>query len=254
MTLSDLLDELGRNMLRDRSDLMSGPDDQLWPDAQLVGYINEAENLLARKGMVIRDGTTPKVTEFALVSGVNQYTLNSSVVAVISVKFPDDVGDLVRAGHSAFNTYQHPDPLYWDPAQISIMPPGKPLAFSTDEQLDTKSGKTGVVNLRVYPEPNDAYDGELLKMRVVRRPLKPLTLDNLDASPEVPEEYHLGLLDWAAYRALRNIDSDAGSVEKAEKYKTEFNEMVEQARVDALRKMFAPLQWGFGRGGFSWVA
>lgn len=254
MTLQDLLDELAKGMLRDRSDMMSGPEDQLWPDEQLVKYINEAEGILARKGLVIRDASTSAVVEVALADGVAQYTLHPSVIAVISAKFPTDVGDLARAGHSALNSFQHPDPLFFDPSHLSVLPPGKPLAFATDEQLDAASGKTGVVSMRVYPVPNADYDGSLINLRVVRKPLKALTMDDLEASPEVPEEYHLGLLDWAAYRALRNIDSDAGAVEKADKYKTEFEAMVAQARTDALRKLFAPLQWGFGRNGFSWVA
>lgn len=254
MTLQDLLDELARDMLRDRSDLMSGPDDYLWSDEQLTRYINEAESILARKGLVLRDASTASVVEVALATGVTQYTLHHSVIAVISAKFPTDVGDLARAGHAALNSFQHPDPLYFDPAQLSVLPPGKPLAFSTDEQLDAISGKTGVVSMRVYPEPNADYDGDIINLRVVRKPLKVLTVDDLEASPEVPEEYHLGLLDWAAYRALRNIDSDAGAVDKADKYKEAFDAMVAQARTDTLRKLFAPLQWGFGRNGFTWVA
>ena len=252
MTLRDLLDELANNILRDRSDMMSGPEDQLWPDDVLVKYINEAESLLARKGLVIRDASTTAVADVPLVAGTSQYTLHPSVVAVISAKIDGDVGDLARAGHSVFGAFQHPDPLFFDPSQLSILQPGKPMAFSTDEQLDVVSGKSGVVSLRAYPEPTADYDGEIIKLRVVRKPLVALTVSDLDASPEVPEDYHLGLLDWAAYRALRNLDSDAGAVEKADKYKKEFDDMVEQARTDTLRKLFAPLQWGFGRNGFSW--
>ena len=70
-------------------------------------------------------------------------------------------------------------------------------------------------------------------------------------APEVPEDYHLGLLDWAAYRALRNVDSDADAIAAADKYKDAFMDMVEQARTDTLRKTFAPLQWGFGRNAFT---
>lgn len=254
MTLQDLLDELAGNILRDRSDMLSGPTDQLWSDDVLVKYINEAEGMLARKGLVIRDAATPTVVEVPLATGVIQYTLHPSVVAVISAKIVGDVGDLARAGHSALNSFQHPDPLFFDPSQLSILQPGKPMAFSTDEQLDVASGKSGVMSLRAYPEPTADYNGTIIKLRVVRKPLKPLTLDDLEASPEVPEDYHLGLLDWAAYRALRNLDSDAGALEKADRYKKEFEDMVAQARTDALRKLFAPLQWGFGRNGFSWVS
>ena len=252
MTLQDLLDELGDSILRDRSDMMSGPEDQLWPDATLVKYINEAEGILARKGLVIRDASTPAVVEVPLVAGVTQYTLHASVVAVISAKIEGDAGDLARAGHSTLSSTQHPDPLFFDPSQLSILQPGKPLAFSTDEQLDIVSGKSGMVSLRAYPEPSADYEGTKIKLRVVRKPIAALALTALTASPEVPEDYHLGLLDWAAYRALRNLDSDAGAVEKADKYKKAFDDMVEQARNDTLRKLFAPLQWGFGRSGFTW--
>jgi hypothetical protein len=253
MTGQDLLDELARGMLRDRSDIMSGPDDQLWPDTQLLGYINEAESILARKGLVIRDATTAGVVDVVLADGVTQYTLHPSVVAVISAKFSTDAGDLTRAGHSAFTMYQAPDPLFFDPAQISVLPPGKPLAFSTDEQFDAVSGKTGVVSLRVYPAPDATYAGATIKLRVVRKPLVPLSVTDLTLSPEVPEDYHLGMLDWAAYRALRNIDSDAGSLEKAEAYRAAFEEMVKQARNDTMRKMFTPQQWGFARNGYNWI-
>lgn len=252
MTLQDLLDELAKGMLRDRSDLMSGPADYMWSDETLVGYINEAESLLARKGLVIRDASTPAVVEFTLQTGITQYTLHPSVVAVISAKIVGDTGDLSRSGHSAFSSYQTPDTLYFDPNDLGTLTPGKPLAFSTDEQLDIASGKSGLVSMRMYPEPTADYHNTVVQLRVVRKPINTLSVDDLNASPEVPEDYHLGLLDWAAYRALRNIDSDVGAVDKANAYKTEFNEMVMQARRDSLRKLFTPLQWGFGRSGFTW--
>lgn len=254
MTTQELLDELANNILRDRSDLMSGPGDYLWSDATLLGYINEAQQILARKGLVLRDATTPSITQVVLATGVTQYKLHPSILAVISAKNAGDTGDLARAGHSAFSVIQHPDPLFFDPAQISTLSPGKPLAYSMDEELDTTAGQSSVASMRVYPEPSADYNGAVVQLRVVRRPLNALSLDALDATPEVSEDYHLGLLDWAAYRALRNIDSDAGGVNKADTFKSAFDDMVSQARTDALRKLFAPVQWGFGRSGFTWVA
>jgi hypothetical protein len=48
MELSDLLDELRNNILYDRSDSVSGDPDQLWSDATLVRYINEAQRRFAK--------------------------------------------------------------------------------------------------------------------------------------------------------------------------------------------------------------
>jgi hypothetical protein len=252
MTLQDLLDELAQNILRDRSTIVSGPEDYLWSDATLIRYIDEAQNILARKGLVLRDATTPDVTEVALSDGESQYTLHPSIIAVISAKIAGDKGDLARTGHSALSLVQRPDPHFFDPEYISTLPPGKPLAFATDEQIDSASGKSGIVSLRTYPEPNADYDNVVLQLRVVRKPLRRLTEDDLSAEPEVPEDYHLALLDWAAYRALRNIDTDVGAIDKANTFKNEFEAMVAQARTDAMRKLFAPMHWGFGRNGFAW--
>jgi hypothetical protein len=194
------------------------------------------------------------VTTVTLATGVTNYALDPSIIAVISAKFPDDTGDLKRGGHAAFNTYQMPDPLYWDPAQISNLPPGKPLAFSTDEELQEDDyGSRSVVTMRVYPEPSAAYNAETINLRVVRMPLDTISSANLNYVPEVPEVYHLDLLDWAAYRALRIVDHDAGNPQRAQEFRAAFEENVTRARNEALKKMFTPANWGFGRNGFSYV-
>ncbi|MNX63515.1 hypothetical protein D3C86_945160 [compost metagenome] len=60
-------------------------------------------------------------------------------------------------------------------------------------------------SLGLAPVPTEAAT---LHLQVLRRPLVPLSLNDLDAAPEIPEEYHLDLLEWAAWRALRNHDAD----------------------------------------------
>lgn len=251
MTLQELLDELKKGILRDSSSLISGPADSLWSDEALVRYIDEAQMRMATIGLVLRDASTPAVTQVKLATGVAGYTLHKSVLAVISARYADDARDLIRTGHSALSSYQPPSgSLTFDP-ETSELPPGRPVAWASDEQLDIKSGASGIVHLRIYPEPTVDYT-DTVYLRTIRKPLAPLTLDDLSASPEVPEQYHLGLLDWAAYRALRNIDSDVGNVSGANAFRAPFDDMVEQARRDTLRKLFAPTSWGFGRSGFTW--
>ena len=250
MTTQELLEELTGSILRDRSSIISGPADSMWADAALLRYINEAQMRLATIGLVLRDATTPAVTQVALSAGVAQYTLHPSILAVISAKYGQDTYDLARAGHSLLSAYVAPDTLYFDAAQLTV-DPGKPTAWSSDEQLDIKSGVSGIVSLRLYPAPSSTYV-DTVYLRTIRKPLKVLTLDVPDAAPEVPEQYHLGLLDWAAYRALRNIDSDVGSMSTAAKFRDTFDEMVTQAKRDTLRKIFSPSTWAFGRSGFSW--
>ena len=60
------------------------------------------------------------------------------------------------------------------------------------------------------------------------------------------------MLDWAAYLALRIVDVDAGMPSRANEFRASFEDHVKNARNSAMRKLFAPLQWGFGRNGFTW--
>lgn len=253
MRLSDLLTELRENILHDRSDRVAGSPDYLWSDATLVRYINEAQRRFARKGLVIRDKTTPDVTQVTLQTGVDEYTLHPSVLAVISARLSTDPADLARAGHSAFDTYRQPDPYFFDTSALTSLQPGKPLAYGTDETLglDDNDSVSSVV-LRVYPVPSAAYNNAIIKLRVVRLPVDDLTTNNLNAVPEIPQDHHLEMLDWAAYLALRIVDIDGGAPNRAAEFRASFEAHVKEARDAAMRKLFTPSQWGFGRNGFSW--
>lgn len=261
MNLGELLEELREGILHDRSDLVSGENDYLWPDTRLIRYIDQAQRRFARGGLVIRDGTTPLVTQVTLSAptadpapGQNVYPLDPSVLAVVSAQLVGDTADLARAGHVAFQTYHMPDPYYFNPSQLSTIPAGKPLAFGTDEYITADPyGSMGVVNFRVFPPPINDYNGQIINLRVIRMPLVRLTVNTvLTMVPEVPEEHHMDMLDWAAYLALRKVDIDAGMPERANEFRQSFEAHVLEARKVAMRKMFTPLQWGFGRNGFSW--
>lgn len=254
MTLEELLAELRENILHDRSDRISGQTDRLWSDETLVRYINEAQKRFARMGLVLRDASTPEVTQVTLATGVTTYTLHPSVLAVITAKHAADDGDMTRTGHAALGAYYRPTGVTWDPAQYAALPPGKPVAYSTDEEirLNDEDSTTSLVTLRVYPAPSATYNGSVLNLRVVRLPIEDLTTRDMCAVPEIPAMHHIEMLDWAAYLALRIVDHDLGDPGRAHEFRSLFNEHVTQARKDAMRKMFTPLPWGFGRNGFSW--
>lgn len=254
MKLSELLSELRENILHDRSDRTDGDDDLLWSDATLVRYINEACQRFARQGLVIVDQSSEAST-VTLMAGVTQYAVHPSVLAIRSAKLATDRGDLRRVGHSALDAYRAPDTRFYDPSPYEQLPPGKPLAYTTDEGLGLDDNDSmSTVTLRVYPEPTAEYAGQTILLRVIRLPLEPLTLENLDAVPEIPEGHHLEMLDWAAYLALRIADIDAGDAQRAGQYRQSFEAHVREAKQVAMRKLFAPTGWAFGRNGFSWEA
>jgi hypothetical protein len=255
MKLQDLLTELRENILHDRSDQVSGETDRLWSDATLVRYINEAQRRFARVGMVLRDASTPEVTKVTLVDGQAEYTLHDSVLAVMSVRYETEELDLTRLDHStiAEGRQRAYGTAMYDANQVRLLPPGKPLGFTTDEQVaEDEETRRSAVHLRVYPAPTAEYDGSVLRLRVMRLPLEDLSAARPNAEPEIPSMHHVEMLDWAAYLALRIVDHDAGNPARAHEFRAMFEKSVAMARKEALRKMFAPTVWGFGRNGFSW--
>lgn len=253
MTLGEQLALLREAILNDRSDRVAGSSDYLWSDQTLVTYINEAQRRFAVKGLILRDGTTAEATKVTLVEGQTTYPLHPAVISVMSAKLEDRDAGLNRVGHSLFSAYRPPTDNWIDPAGLAVLPPGTTLAWSTDEAMNDADGDSfSQITLRVYPKPSAAQVGEVIRLRVVRKPLYPLVLTQLSASPEIPEDHHIEMLDWAAYLALRIVDNDAGSPKRAEEFRQSFEDHVVKARALAMRKMFAPMGWGFGRGGFSW--
>ena len=256
MNLGDLLTELRENILHDRSDQVSGASDYFWSDETLVRYINEAHRRFARRARVIRDNRTPQCCQFTLVNGQDSYQLHSSVLSVMSVKMAGDKADIIKAGHSNFDTYRTPDNYYFDPSQLANLPPGKPVAYDTDEtMLEDDRGSMSAINLRIYPVPASPYGGIVGTMRVIRMPLTWFSVSDLTAVPEIPEDHHLNMLDWAGYLALRSPDLDVAGdngLSRAKQLAASFEQHVLDAKAEFERKTFAPLQWGFGRNGFSW--
>lgn len=256
MNLTNLIDELRTNILNDRSDRIEDSEsDYLWTDATLVRYIDEAQRRLAAEGFVIRDGTTALITQVTLVAGQTVYPLHNTVIAVMSARYDVDTYDLRRGGHSIFNNFRQNDEDGWDLAQSASLSPGRPIAFSTDEQVSA-DGDTDdtfqIVNLRVYPAPSTAEAGDVIYLRVCRLPQDRLNVDTPEMSPEVPELHHIPMLDWAASLALRIVDQDGGNATASERFAKKFEMYIKTARRTALRKMHAPVTWGFGKSGWSW--
>lgn len=253
MTLEDLLDELRSGILNDKSDRTAGTSDYLWTDARLVRYINEAQRRFAVQGLVLRDSSTAEVTEVTLVENQQDYVLHEAIISVISAKVSTNTADLQRVGHSMLSMHSPTSDVGYDPSAYTWLPPGAPLAYSTEEGLsDQLTDGWSQVVMRVYPIPDAVAAGTTIKLQVVRKPLEQLSTDDLSAVPEIPEDHHIEMLDWAAYLALRIVDDDAGSPGRAKEFAAAFQSHVTEARKLAMRKLFAPAPWGFGRHGFAW--
>lgn len=251
MTLGEELDELRKNILRDHSDMVSGNADTLWTDDTLIRYIKDGERRFARQALCIRDGTTPAITQIKIKTGVTQYPLDPSVFAVMSARYDTDTFDIQRSGHALVNQFTPPEFLTYDPSTGFNPQPGRPIAFMTDETLILAPNKQ--VTLTIYPAPSADQNGKILYIRTIRYPMTVYSIDNLDAESEIPLDYQLDCLEWAAYRALRHFDADAGAAIPAEKHKEAFDEAIKNAHKELKRTMFASTTFRYGINGFSYT-
>jgi len=250
MNLEALLAELRENVLRDDAKLASGPNDELWTDETLVRYINDAQQRFARKTLSLRDASTPEVVEISLATGVSAYVLHESILAVVSARYDTDVVDLQRVGRARIMLVPpHEDPPWFSPSLVSPLTPGRSLAFSTDETLSVDPKQA--VTLTVYPAPTVDENGKIIYLRTARLPLTKFDVEELDVDCELPEEYQLDMLEWAAFRATRNSDID-GHSSASERHEKRFDQACHEILKDVRRKMRVPMQWEFGRGGFAW--
>jgi hypothetical protein len=251
MNLGQQLTELRFNILRDRSDIIAGDSDSLWTDETLLMYIKDAERRFARQSMILRDGDTSAITLVKLEANVSNYPLDKSIIAVISSRYQLDSYDLPRAGHSLLYQLNAPEFLNWNDALQAQYPPGKPIAYYTDETLVYAGSNR--VTLSIFPVPSATENGNTVKMRVIRVPTTCYDRDHLDVESQLPEDYQLSALRWAAYLAQSTFDADAGAPTSAADHKKAFDEAVKDAVKERKRMMFASEQIKYGMNGFRWT-
>ena len=216
MTGEDALKELRDNILRDRSDSVAGASDRFWSDAQLVTYINDGVDRFLSLTRLSLDNSSA-VTTVTLESGVNTYKLDSRVIRVLSATMAGRAPMTPTSFDTLGGSPGHTVEAQYRMASQS----GEPRFFALDEAAGT---------IRFYPVPSDAEAGVEVALRCTRLAFKRLSVESLGAELDLPALFHLDVLEWAAYRALRNHDADAENMGKAEQHRQRFDQAVTEGR------------------------
>jgi hypothetical protein len=251
MNLGEQLDELRGNILRDTSDIIAGESDRLWTDETLLRYIGEGERRFTRETLILRDGNTPEFCRITLKVGVRDYPLHEQVIALVSARAATQPTDLYRGGHALVQPPKVREVINFETISNDTSTAGPPIAIYTDETLVYASQNR--VTASIYPVPDTASDGLVVNMRVVRLPRDCYSLDDLERPSELPRDYQLDVLQWAAYRAKANHDGDAGSATSAGTHEEAFEKAVARAIRETKRKVLVGTGLNYGTNGFSWV-
>lgn len=239
MKTSELLDHLAVHVLDDRADMLNGAPDSLWSDEYLIRLLNEGQRILCREAWVLEDVGNATAGTIQLIQDQKDYTIHKSVVRVLSGRLSDSDLDLIRVPYDlsrpraqvvAPYDFFYPDFPYSDTSN-------RPLALSTD--IATRA-------LRVRPAPDAIAAPLQILLRVSRMPLVYLDAALPDGAPEIPEEFHLSLTDYAASEALSLPAADAALRSVAKDFQAKWSAKVEKARKDRQRAEMAPGVFKFG--------
>lgn len=237
MKTSELLDELQGNILRDVSNAVTGEGATLWTPSSLVRYLDDAQVKMAVETLCLADASTEEVTDIVLEQGVSVYPLHSKVITVHSVRFDNRYQGRRLKRATTWGLEDGTEETSTAMPRDLTADEGRPKWYTLDEE-------TG--HIHVYPTPGPDDVGKTLYLRVMRKPLATLTVPDAttDVVPEVPEEYHLDLCEWAAYRALRNHDVEAENLAKASTHRNQWERTIALLKKRVRRNRQIPATFG----------
>lgn len=196
MTGQELLDYLRTDILKDAAEPYR------WSDALILRMLSEAESKFARATYAILDSATI-TTEI----DEPEYALPTGTLFVASAAVSGNSRDMSNYTRRFI------------PTNLTTAT-GEPNMFVCDE----RSGY-----IRVYPVPEAVIT---INLRIARLPTDPLATYS---SPEIPEEYHLDLAEYAAYRLLLSNDVDGQNTGAADRHKDDWNRRVSDAKREYFR-------------------
>ena len=198
MTRTEILAEL-------RAKLADSVAPYFWSDDRLMLFLSLGQTQFCRDTGFFRDSTNyPLVTE----AGLASYAIPSEVIEVFSL----------WNGQAPLEKILRPDPNF---------SAGQPFAWSSGED----TGK-----LTLTPAPNAVYILNMKVWRAARVPFNRRTGGLYDGEMEIPAEFHLAPVEWAAAEAFGDHDSERQDPIKAADHKANYLVIARQGKR-AFRKL-----------------
>jgi hypothetical protein len=191
MTRAELLAEL-KVVLRESTV------DAAWGDTRLLEFLAEAQDRFCEDTGFFIDKRTYTVTT---VDGTAAYALNDRIIKVMEV----------WDGNRKIGKHKQADKDPYNRVGVAVEFPqdtgGSPRSWQTDEE-------TGYIT--IYPTPDANSAGTDLTLRVWRYALNYLA--DASAEPEIPRQFHRGLIEYACYLALTDHDFEIEDEVKANEH------------------------------------
>jgi hypothetical protein len=250
MELGELVDHFRVVYLDDVSNQIEGQPDEMFGVESIVRLFQAAQDELARRSWCIIDDERGSVCTIDLDNDTANdnadYTdeqlvpYSAKIVRVLRVRFSDTSVPLMISG------FGYAEPRAYPP-QSSMQP------WDVNSQMTLDSGRPVAVMLDAdstylkFDRPLDDDTAALnLKLRVARKAITALTPDDMDASPEVPEDYHLALCDYVGKELLKGPNLEADAMRLRGVYTKDWEMNVVHAKREVRRRLQGKVGWRFG--------
>jgi hypothetical protein len=204
---------------RFRSDIRDVETPQLFSDAEVNGWFNEALSEACLRSDLILEESDPAVCEIAVTAGQATYSLHEAITRIQYASFTPAASD----------DETEPKPIRLELIDRIELTRIRPEWRITSERPRDLIQDDKRIRLGCLPD----VDGTL-RLEAFRLPLELLAADN--DVPEINGAHHLALVQWVLYRGYRRPDVETYSQAASDEALTEF-ERVFGPRPDAdLRK------------------
>lgn len=182
----------------------------LWPDSEVIGFLNEAEREAAERARLLYDKATPEVVTIELLPDQREYRLHPAVFDVEAIGLIRPGGDrgwpVCRADEAdmRWSLQNRPNLSGW----------AKYFYVYGEPSGDGALGKFLVLD-RV---PGEA--GGRLQLEVYRYPLQ--DMEDGDDEPEIGPRHHDALVHWALHVAYMTRDMEGSAAQRAAVHEAEF--------------------------------
>ena len=244
MQIGELIDHVRVVYLDDDSAQVEGDPDYLFGNETIVRLFNEAQRQLCRRAYVLVDNEESAIATIDLDSpidytGLRSVPYDSKIIRVMKVRFSDSDLPLLTSVAKFTDPPPYgslPDPNYFNVNQPYTFTSGRPGKYALDSST----------RYILFDRPLDADTAALdLKLRVARYPLVDLS-DDLDQEPEVPEDFHLGLCEYVAWKLFASPNIEAANTAAMRQAKQNWEEVVLEARRSTFQRMQHQPGWIFG--------
>lgn len=200
MTGDELLAYTRQDLLHDTAQ------PRLWSDDLILRYLNEAQRLFCRLTYCLTQ-TDERLDTVELDEGESTYPIDKKILHIF--------GAGIEGASQELRDY-----TFRALPNLLAGSTGRPSIYVLNQRNH---------EIRVYPVPDQAYT---LKLRIAALPISEITFDS---APEIPEQYHIDLPEYVAYRCLVTAEVDGSNLGSADKFKESWNARVAEAKREYYR-------------------